>query len=47
MEEQENVEPSLSLSWQEIIFFGLSRRTVGTIVVLSAIASEAMSVAIT
>ena len=43
--EQEDVEPSLSLSWQEIILFGLSRRTVGTIVVLSAIASEAMSVA--
>jgi putative membrane protein len=45
IEEQEYVEPSLSLSWQEIILFGLSRRTVGTIVVLSAIASEAMSVA--
>ena len=43
--EQEDIEPSLSLSWQEIILFGLSRRTVGTIVVLSAIASEAMSVA--
>ena len=43
--EQEDVTPSLSLSWQEIILFGLSRRTVGTIVVLSAIASEAMSVA--
>lgn len=43
--DQEDVEPSLSLSWQEIILFGLSRRTVGTIVVLSAIASEAMSVA--
>ncbi len=40
-----DVEPSLSLSWQEIILFGLSRRTAGTIVVLSAIASEAMSVA--
>ena len=43
--ESEDVEPSLSLSWQEIILFGLSRRTVGTIVVLSAIVSEAMSVA--
>ena len=43
--ETEDIEPSLSLSWQEIILFGLSRRTVGTIVVLSAVASEAMSVA--
>ena len=37
-------EAVLSLSWGEILLFGLSRRTVGTVVVLSAVASEALSV---
>ena len=44
---QDNEHPAeavLSLSWGEVLLFGLSRRTVGTVVVLSAIASEALSV---
>lgn len=35
--------PDLALSWGEVLLFGLSRRTVGTVVVLSAVVSEAMT----
>ncbi len=40
----EETPSSLSLSWGEVLLFGLSRRTVGTVVVLSAVVSESMSV---